>query len=141
MAVVVVCCSKRREELATDTKQGNWRVLVGCILTFGFACRVSDPAINRSLINSPFFGCVLLVLSRQTERLQQNGLAAIEGIYVRMSASLGTPASIKESFDVFVSNLRCGQMAALHASGLLPCATHLASTHSPIGQLCLPSIY
>lgn len=32
----------------------------------------------------------------------------IEEIYVRQSASLGPLTSIKESFDVFVSNLRCG---------------------------------
>lgn len=38
------CCVVQRDgELATDTKQGDWRVLVGCILTFGFACRVSGP--------------------------------------------------------------------------------------------------
>lgn len=39
MAVVVVCCSWDGE-LSTDTKQGDWRLLVGCILTFGSPCRV-----------------------------------------------------------------------------------------------------
>ena len=37
------CVVQRDGELATDTKQGDWRVLVGCILTFGFTCRVSGP--------------------------------------------------------------------------------------------------
>ena len=65
----------------------------------------------------------------------------LRGYTRRCLRLLRTPASIKESFDVFVSNLRCGQRAAHHASGLLPCATHLAITYSPIGQLCLPFTY
>ena len=103
----VLWCVVQERELSTDSKQGGWRVLVGRILTFGSPCRVWA---RSKQINSPLQLCLSAgILSRGwTDSVCDRIEFCDRRIYVKMSASLRTPAKGKEGL-MCLSNLRSAQ--------------------------------